>query len=72
MGQDGAQDRQEEPQADHLRAKMVPKIGKKSPNRQVRVAGNTFWHPIFGVDPDVVVSGRLEFGCCYLISKWGC
>ena len=30
LGQDGAQDRQEEPQGGHLWAKMVPKIAKRS------------------------------------------
>ena len=31
FGQDGAQDRQEEPQGDHFWAKMMPKIAKRSP-----------------------------------------
>ena len=31
LGQDGAQDRQEEPQGDHFWAKMMLKIAKRSP-----------------------------------------
>ena len=35
LGQDGAQDRQEEPQGDHFRAKMVSKIAKRSPKGSI-------------------------------------
>ena len=35
LAQDGAQDRQEEPQGDHFRAKMVSKIAKRSPKGSI-------------------------------------
>ena len=35
LGQDGAQDRQEESQGDHFLAKIVPKIAKRSPKETI-------------------------------------
>ena len=35
LDQDGAHDRQEEPQGDHFRAKMVSKIAKRSPKGSI-------------------------------------